>query len=140
MEDAGSELRIDSTNASEIERLHPWFDCAARNLPPVVQHGMRIALEEAVMNAASHGVVPGGQGEISVQLRIAPDCATIFVKDSGLPFDPSVSLQRVQPSSLHEAEPGGLGLVLLHHFCPDINYARVGERNILTLRFPLPGA
>jgi hypothetical protein len=39
-----------------------------------------------------------------------------------------------RPASLHEAEPGGLGLVLIRHYCRDISYERIGNRNRLTLR------
>jgi hypothetical protein len=38
---------------------------------------------------------------------------------------------------LLDAEPGGLGIKLLRHYCKDISYARESGRNRLTLGFPL---
>jgi serine/threonine-protein kinase RsbW len=131
-------LRIDIANADDVERLHPWFDAVSGCLPPVLQHAMRVALEEAVLNAVMHGFAPNTSGEITVRLHIAPASASLCVEDSGCPFDPSTTPVHHQPATLLEAEPGGLGLVLLHHYCRDITYERVEGRNRLMMRFPLP--
>jgi serine/threonine-protein kinase RsbW len=130
----GDALRIDSSNANDLERLHPWFDAVAQHLPQAMHHGMRVALEEAVMNAATHGFPPNASGEITVKLRISPNSVALFVEDSGRAFDPTVP---PAPATLIDAEPGGLGLVLLHHYCHDLTYERVVERNTLIMRFPL---
>ena len=131
-------LRIDSANAGDIERLHPWFDAVSGRLPLVIQHGMRVALEEVALNAAMHGFAPQASGEITVRLHIAPGFASFCVEDSGRPFDSSKAPVHHQPADLLDAEPGGLGLVLLHHYCHDITYERVVDRNRLTMRFALP--
>ncbi len=125
-------LRIDSANADDLERLHPWFDVVSRGLLLTVQHAMRVVLEEVVLNAAKHGFASDAQGEITVQLRLSPIAASLCVEDSGRPFDPTKAPCR-QPA----AEPGGFGLVLLHHYCHDITYERVLGRNRLIMRFPL---
>lgn len=130
-------LRLDSANADDMERLHPWFDAVAGHLPQSVQHGMRVALEEVVMNAAMHGAAGDAPGDVTVRLRIAPECALLCVEDSGRAFDPTRAPTHRQPADLLEAEPGGLGLVLLHHYCHDITYQRLVQRNRVTMRFPL---
>ena len=137
---AGSDdvLLIDRANAVDMERLHPWFDAVSGNLPVVIQHGMRVALEEVVLNATMHGFAPQGSGEITVRLCIAPDSASLCVEDCGRPFDPSKAPVHRQPAHLLEAESDGMGLVLLHHYCHDITYERVVDRNRVTMRFPLP--
>jgi anti-sigma regulatory factor (Ser/Thr protein kinase) len=136
--DSGDELHIDSANADDLTRLHPWFDALARDLPNAMHHGMRVALEEAVMNVAMHAYPPNASGEIMVRLRTCPEAATLLVEDSGPAFDPTRASFRERPVSLPDAEPGGLGLPLLRHYCRDISYTRVGERNRLLMRFPLP--
>jgi anti-sigma regulatory factor (Ser/Thr protein kinase) len=136
--DTDDVLRIDRANADDLERLHPWFDTVSGHLPPETQHAMRIALEEVVLNAATHGFPPNTSGEITVRLHIAPEFASLCVEDSARAFDSSKQPVHHQPASLLEAQPGGLGLVLLHHYCPDITYARVARGNRLVLRFPLP--
>jgi serine/threonine-protein kinase RsbW len=130
-------LRIDGANADELDRLHPWFDAVSGGLPQAVQHGMRIALEEVVLNAATHGIAPNEAGEITVRLQVSPDFAALCVEDCGPAFDPSQEPVHHRPASLLEARPGGLGLPLLHHYCHDITYARAAQRNRLIMRFPL---
>lgn len=131
-------LRIDSASEGDLDRLHPWFDAVSGRLPAAIQHGMRVALEEVVLNAANHGLAADGSGEITVQLRIEPLSAALCVEDFGRPFDPAKA--PAHPPSAHplHAPPGQLGLVLLHHYCHDLTYERVGQRNRLTMRFPFP--
>lgn len=133
-------LRIDSANTADLERLHPWFDAEARALPGSVQHSMRVALEEAVMNAAMHAFPSHGSGEITVRLCVSPATAALIVEDTGRLFDPTAEPARARQTNILDAEPGGLGLTLLRHYCRDIRYERANERNRLTMRFPLPAA
>lgn len=133
-------LRLDSARADDMDRLHPWFDTVSRCLPPTMQHGMRVALEEVVLNAAMHGFATNASGEITVRLRLTPNSASLYVEDAGAPFDPSKAPAHHQPATLLEAAPGGLGLLLLHHYCRDITYERVAQRNRVTMRFALPAA
>ncbi len=125
----------------ELSKLYPWLDAEAtvRAIPNALTQKMQVALEEAVMNVAMHAYGPGGDGEITVRLEMPGDAATLVIEDTGPAFDPTTATERPAPTSLAEARPGGLGLKLLRHFCPDIGYERVDDRNCLTLRFPLAG-
>ena len=69
---------------------------------------------------------------------MSPNAVTFVVEDTGRAFDPSAAPVPARPASLLDAEPGGLGLTLLRHYCSDLTYERIGDRNRLTLRFPLP--
>jgi serine/threonine-protein kinase RsbW len=123
----------------ELSRLYPWLDreAAARAVPAAITQKMQVALEEAVMNVAMHAYGPGGDGAITIRLLLQGDAATLVIEDTGPAFDPTTAAERAAPKNLAEARPGGLGLKLLRHFCPDIAYERTGGRNRLTLRFPL---
>ena len=135
--DVARVLRVDSANTDDLARVHPWLDAETRHLPVAMRHGMGVALEEVVMNVTMHG---GSSGAITVVMVSSTDAATLIVEDSGRAFDPTAAPAQEPPTSLADARPGGLGLILLRHYCKDISYARVGERNRLTLRFPLmPG-
>jgi anti-sigma regulatory factor (Ser/Thr protein kinase) len=107
-------------------------------MPGAMHHGVRVALEEAVMNVAMHGFAPGTSGEITVRSHKSSDVVTFVVEDTGRAFDPSAAPVPARPASLLDAEPGGLGLTLLRHYCPDLTYERIGDQNRLTLRFALP--
>ncbi len=123
----------------ELSRLYPWLDteAAGRAVPAALVQKMHVALEEAVMNVAMHAYGPGGDGEITIRLLPQGNAVALMIEDSGPAFDPTTAAERAAPKSLAEARPGGLGLKLLRHFCPDIGYERVDGRNCLTLRFPL---
>ena len=129
------------TDTADLARLHPWLDRAAtaRELPQTMLHGMHVAIEEAVANVALHAFGPDQPGEIAVRLCAAPGAAALVVEDGGRPFDPAAAPAPPRPARLEDARPGGLGLTLLRHYCRDISYERIGGRNRLTLRFPLPG-
>ncbi|HEX3996009.1 MAG TPA: ATP-binding protein [Acetobacteraceae bacterium] len=131
-------LRIDSASPGDLDRLHPWFDAVSGRMPPTIRHGMRVALEEVVLNAANHGFTANAPGEITVRLQIGPLSAALCVEDSGRPFDPAKAPARPPSAHLLDATPGQLGLVLLHHYCHDLTYERVGQRNRLIMRFPFP--
>jgi serine/threonine-protein kinase RsbW len=127
-------LRI-CTAPEDLARLYPWLDDEARvlNLPDPMLYGMHVALEEAVMNVVMHASDPG---EISVELRRLEDAAELVVEDGGPAFDLTEVVTSERKPSLADARPGGMGLNLMRHYCKDISYERVGERNRLTLRFP----
>jgi anti-sigma regulatory factor (Ser/Thr protein kinase) len=136
---APAELRL-GTDTAELARLYPWLEteAKARNLPPALLPGMHVAVEEAVANVALHAFGPDQPGEIAVLLSTSADGAAVVVADSGPPFDPGTVAAPERPASLEAAMPGGLGLTLLRHYCRDVSYRRIGGRNHLTLRFPLP--
>lgn len=51
------------------------------------------------------------------------------VADYGLPFNPAAFVSRTAPASLAEAEPGGLGLVMIHSNADRMSYAQIQGRN-----------
>jgi serine/threonine-protein kinase RsbW len=130
-------LRINSGDNDDLAEVHPWLDQAAARLPPDLRHGMRVALEEAVMNVAMHGFPAGNPGEITIRLSRSPGSVALIVEDQGRAFDPTQAEPPLLPTSLLDVEPGGMGLILLRHYCGDISYQRRGCVNRLTLRFPL---
>ena len=59
--------------------------------------------------------------------------ATLTISDGGPPFDPLSFSREPLPRTLQEAEPGGLGLLLVHRFMDECSYRREGDRNVLKL-------
>jgi len=136
----GHEPAVLHIDHADLDRLHPWLDAVTAHLPNAMRHAMGVALEEAVLNAATHGYPPDESGEITVEARTTHDGIALVVEDTGRAFDPTTVPAPEPPASLADAEPGGLGLVLLRHYCEHIRYERAGQRNRLTMRFPFPPA
>jgi serine/threonine-protein kinase RsbW len=137
MPDLGTARLCIGIGAQDLARLHPWLEEAAapHGLPQKLLYGMQVVLEEVVMNIAMHGGVTSDEAVIEVTLDISPAAAQLTVADSGWAFDPLAQAPKPAPASLDEVEPGGDGLKLVRHYCPDIAYERRGGHNVLTLRF-----
>ena len=56
----------------------------------------------------------------------------VTVSDSGIPFNCVEALPKIRPSSLDEAEPGGLGLAIIKGLSSRLAYEFRGGRNFLT--------
>jgi serine/threonine-protein kinase RsbW len=121
----------------DVDRLHPWLDATTGHLPDVIGHAMRVALEEVVLNAATHGYPAAEPGEITVEAQPSHNGITLVIEDSGRAFDPTTVPSPKRPASLAEATSGGRGLILLRHYCKHVHYERIEDRNRLTLHFPL---
>lgn len=106
--------------ADQIVRLDHCLDEALAN---VIKHGGTAALAASVL---LQFFVRRGQGVCTAEL---------LVVDEGEAFDPSVlpDAPRRKPASLAEAEPGGLGLMMLRDFSDDLRYHRSKGRNHLTI-------
>lgn len=104
----------------QILRLDHCLDEALAN---VISHGGPVALTSLVLLRL---VVRRGRG-IST--------ADLLIVDEGLEFDASVlpSGPLPRPTSLAEANPGGLGLAMMRAFSDDLSYRRVDGRNHLTI-------
>ena len=133
-------LRIGNDPGS-LASLYDWLDSAAKTAAPdmtlsaATLCAMHVALEEAVANVAMHAFPGSTQDGIVVSLLASAEAATLTIEDTGPPFDPTRPHAASSAASLEDAEPGGLGLRLLRHYCPDVGYERDGGRNRLTLRF-----
>jgi anti-sigma regulatory factor (Ser/Thr protein kinase) len=139
MPPAEAVLRLRGGTA-ELDQLYPWLEDAATaaGVPPKTQFGMQLALEEVVVNAATHGAREGETCHITVTFCPTEAAAVLVVEDTGVPFDPTAAPQ-VDPSQrILEDELGGLGLVLLRRYCQGLLYERTEDaHNRLTMSFRL---
>ncbi len=92
---------------------------------------VELVLEEALMNVIWHGY--GGQAgqRIGLRVRLETDQVLIEIDDDGIAFDPLSVARPALPSSIGEARPGGLGLLLLRERAAAVDYRREDGRNHL---------
>jgi len=98
-------------------------------------YALRQCAHEAFSNIVAHAYDDDGRHRIDLRLAVAADRIVLELRDDGRPFDPSSAAATAPPRSLDEANLGGLGLGLLHHFADTIGYARKSGLNHLTLQF-----
>jgi serine/threonine-protein kinase RsbW len=91
--------------------------------------GVRLALEEAVVNAIKHGHNYDTSKEVRIRFRVKPERVLIEVEDEGEGFDPHQVPDPRTPENLER--PGGRGLLLMRSY---LTWLRYNERgNVVTL-------
>ena len=91
--------------------------------------GLRLALEEALVNAIRHGNRGDPSRRVHVRFDIGPDRVLAEVEDEGEGFDPARVPDPRAPENLEQ--PGGRGLLLMRHYTTWLRYNRIG--NCVTL-------
>jgi anti-sigma regulatory factor (Ser/Thr protein kinase) len=94
-----------------------------------------IAFEEIVANVIRHAYAdfePGAH-PIGVEVTVTDAEIVLRFEDDGPPFDPVAAPERVPPTSIEAAKGGGWGLVLVRRGASRMEYARVADRNRVTI-------
>jgi len=94
---------------------------------------VKLAVEEAVVNAMNYAYPVGITGNIAVEAHYNQDVVKFVIIDSGKSFDPTKAAAVDTTLSAEDRPIGGLGIFLVRELMDSINYERVGGNNILTL-------
>lgn len=98
----------------------------------------RLALEELMTNAATHGRIEGAAPPtLRVACTVAGDEAVCELTDDGRAFDPLSAPPPDIDAPLETREAGGLGVHLVREVIRDLSYRREGGLNVLRLARPL---
>ena len=102
-------------------------DCSMK-----IQNHIRIAVDEIFSNIARYAYQPEAGG---TAVRVAvDDDITIEFEDSGIAYDPLSAEEPDITLRAEEREIGGLGLFMVKNLMDSVNYRRVGNKNILTIK------
>jgi anti-sigma regulatory factor (Ser/Thr protein kinase) len=136
-------IRADSESAS---RASAWLqsEAASRGVPRDEITRLDHCLDEALANVIAHGGASARAAPIVLQFRThrGDDAcnAEVTVTDSGGEFDPDAVPAKPRPATLADAEPGGLGLLMIRSFSDSLRYDRRDGRNHLTFGVRWNGA
>lgn len=125
-----------SNRLSELERLHEALAdfCRRYGLSAKVARDLNLALEEIVTNIITHSYTDDRAHLIGVHLNLQSDEVRIEVEDDGQPFNP-LEAQEVDTTMPLEDRPiGGLGIHLVRKVTDGLEYKRLGDKNIFTLK------
>ena len=128
--------RIELTNEeSEIVRLgdfvKEFFD--KLEIDRKAASGLRLALEEAVVNVIKYAYPPEEKGRILVYADSNRKEVRFTVVDSGIPFDPTSVLEADTTLDASSRPIGGLGVLLSRRLTDSISYSRRDGQNVLSL-------
>jgi anti-sigma regulatory factor (Ser/Thr protein kinase) len=115
-----------------------WLEqsCEAWGVPPPQILRLDLCLNEALANVVAHGGDAALGCPVSLRLELSVEDqthrASVTVQDGGTAFDATAEQLKPRPLTLAEAEPGGLGLLMMREFADVLSYRRNAGQNELT--------
>ena len=88
--------------------------------------GIRLAVEEALVNAIKHGNQLHPDKDVQVECKLSPARLWISIADQGNGFDPQSLPDPTAPENLDR--PSGRGVLLMQNFMSRVEYNAVGNR------------
>jgi anti-sigma regulatory factor (Ser/Thr protein kinase) len=101
---------------------------------PGLAMNMNLVVEEAVSNIIFYAFNDSGKHEIGISISLENSQLTIKITDDGIPFNPLAQEQPDINLSAEERPVGGLGIFLISQIMDEMNYDRIKNQNILTLK------
>src|SRR5690242_14320001 len=87
--------------------------------------GIKLALEEALVNAIKHGNQMDRSKNVHISYRLLPDRFDVRIADEGVGFDPA---DVPDPTAVENLErPCGRGLMLMRHYMSEVAYSERGN-------------
>lgn len=136
-EAALAELSI-AAHSGEIRRASAWLEKAGlgNGVPADQIHRLDLCLNEVLANIITHDGDTALTFPICLHLEVHQDQgrreAQLTVSDAGEAFNPLAQSPQPQAKTLAEAEPGGLGLRMIHSFADKHSYCFSEGRNRLS--------
>ncbi len=123
-------------DTKETPRLAAFVEevCEACGFSSAVTAQVTLAIEEAVVNVMEYAYPPGTYGDVTIDARMNDVRLKIIIIDHGTPFDPTVQANVDTTLSAQERPIGGLGIHIIRQVMDSINYERMENLNVLTLR------
>lgn len=132
-----AELAIRAT-VDDMRPASAWLEqsCETWGVPTPEVLRLDLCLNEVLANVVAHGGDGALRCPVSLRLEVIVDDqthrASVTVQDGGTAFDATASPQKPRPLTLAEAEPGGLGLLMMREYADELSYRRNADQNELT--------
>ena len=121
-----SDLDVAHELQSQIERqLH-----SATTFTEMEIFSIKLALEEAIVNAIKHGNQMDRDKSVRVAYRVEKHRFDIMIVDEGPGFDPEDVPDPTAPENLER--PCGRGLLLMRHYMNHIEYVGTGNTVVMS--------
>jgi anti-sigma regulatory factor (Ser/Thr protein kinase) len=120
----------------EISQLASFIEefVSQAGLAEELVFSFNLALEEAVSNIILYAYPPDEEHTLSLKARRDGNIVTFILGDTGKEFDPtSVPVADINLGA-EEREIGGLGIFLIGQIMDYVEYQRIENKNILTLK------
>ena len=111
-----------------LDFVNAWIG----NCSQKTRNHIGIAVDEIFSNIARYAYHPN-VGGATVRIAVDSDISIEF-EDCGIPYDPLTADDPDTTLSSEEREIGGLGLFMVKNLMDSVEYRRVGNKNILTIK------
>jgi sigma-B regulation protein RsbU (phosphoserine phosphatase) len=120
----------------EVPRLNAFVEevCQEVGFDEMVSMQVKVAVEEAVVNVMKYAYPPGQQRDVTIEAASNDIRLKFTIIDCGQPFDPTVQAEVDTTLAANERKIGGLGIHIIRQNMDSINYERMDNLNVLTLR------
>jgi anti-sigma regulatory factor (Ser/Thr protein kinase) len=114
--------------ADDVRPASDWLaqSCEAHGVPDTQILRLDLCLNEALANVIAHGGEQALANPVRLRLNVTCDGLThqaiVTVCDSGPPFDTTSVQPGALPLTLDDAEPGGLGLLMIRNLSDSLSY------------------
>jgi serine/threonine-protein kinase RsbW len=115
------------SDPAEARRLQAEIEQAllARQFSEHDIFSIKLALEEALVNAIKHGNRMDRSKRVFVSYRVSPERFDIHIADEGVGFDPCDVPDPTAEENLER--PCGRGLLLMRHYMTEVRFCRRGN-------------
>jgi sigma-B regulation protein RsbU (phosphoserine phosphatase) len=129
-------LQIDVENRlEEIARVNREFNDFAEvhSIPVPTRRSMNLVFDELLNNIVSYAFEDEELHVITIRIELAGHRLGVTIRDDGTPFDPFARAAPDTTLSVEDREIGGLGLLLVSKVMDEVTYARLDNKNMVTL-------
>jgi serine/threonine-protein kinase RsbW len=120
------------SDAAEARRIQETIEQNLRdnNYGPHEIFSIKLALEEALVNAIKHGNQMDREKTVQIAYCVTPERFDVRISDQGPGFDPA---DIPDPTAAENLErPSGRGLMLMRHYMTDVQYSASGNTVSMT--------
>lgn len=128
------------SGAQAVAQALAWLEAQGeqRHWPAKAMFALTLCADEAMVNTTSYAQSSDGQpAQLFLSCGDTPGGIAVCIEDDGLAFDPTQQESPPLAATLDDADIGGHGLRLMHHYLRHMLYRREGERNVLLLEVAL---
>jgi serine/threonine-protein kinase RsbW len=131
MHDTGHGAALDlviPSDPAEARRVQDEIESALRayRFDDREVFSIKLALEEALVNAIKHGNQMDPAKKVRISYRISPDRFDVHIADEGRGFDPEDVPDPMAAENLER--PCGRGLLLMRHYMTEVIFHAPGNR------------
>jgi anti-sigma regulatory factor (Ser/Thr protein kinase) len=122
----------------EATNVSAFVESAVAGMDARLVMRLRLAVEELFVNTVTHGHGGDTDAPVDVTVRIESDHVVLIYEDTAPAFNPFAVVECPDPAAPVEARSvGRLGVFLITQLAKRCDYARVGERNCITVELPV---